>query len=243
MLDYIYIYLMGRSAKEGDGIETGPNSLLQWAGIVGLAGMIIWWVVMTVLGLMWPKYSAVSDPGSLLASVGAPYAGVMQLNFYVFGASVLIFTLGLLVFTNRGWRLLLGGALLVVFGTGVILAGYFPYDPNNLESMTTRYHDMISVLTFLSAILAISITSWGLNHDDQWPNYRNRFVPLGIAGLAIGSLVVYRSVAMTPLEGLGQRLFLLVLTGWVAYHANGLRTLTRDGGRTEIVQTESPGQS
>lgn len=236
--------VMGDTPKSTARIETEPNSLLQWAGIAGIVGMIIWWVVLTVLGLMWPTYSAISDAGSLLASVGAPYAGVMQLNFYVFGASVLIFTLGLLAFTDRGWRLLLGGALLVVFGTGVILGGYFQFDPNHLESMTTRYHMIISVFTFLSAILAISITSWGLNHDDQWPNYRNRFVPLGIAVLAIGSLAVYREVAMTPLEGIGQRLFLLVLTGWVAYHANELRTLTRGGGRTEkLTETESYGRS
>jgi hypothetical protein len=30
----------------------------------------------------------------------------------------------------------------------------------------------------------------------------------------------------TPWQGLTQRMFLLVLTGWVAYHANKLRKLT-----------------
>lgn len=117
--------------------------------------------------------------------------------------------------------------LLIVFGAGVILGGYFQFDPNNLEAATTRTHITVSLVTFLSAIPAISITSWGLNHDDQWPKYPNRFVPLGIAVLAIGLLIVFMMNVMTPLEGLAQRLFLLFLTGWVAYHAYKLYELAR----------------
>jgi hypothetical protein len=218
---------MASETEETAGIETDPSPLVQWSGTVSLLGITVWWVVATVLGLMWSTYSAVSDPISLLAAVGSPYAIVQQLNFYIFGASILFFAIGLFVWSDRGWRLLIGVPLLVVFGTGVVLAGFFQFDPNNLQATTTRTHITVSLVTFLSAIPAISITSWGLNHDAQWPNYRNRFVPLGIAVLAIGLLVVFMMSVMTSLEGLTQRLFLLLLTGWIAYHAYKLRTLTR----------------
>lgn len=218
---------MALETEETTGIEPEPNPLVQLSGLVGFVGILVWWAVATVLGFMWPSYSAVSDPISRLAAVGAPHAVVQQLNFYLFGASILIFAVGLLVWTDRGWRLLIGVPLLAVFGTGVILAGFFQFDPRNPQAVSTRYHITVSLVTFLSAIPAISITSWGLNHDPRWPNYRNRFVPLGIAMLAIGLLVVFMMSVMTPLEGLTQRLFLLVLTGWVAYHAYRLRTLTR----------------
>lgn len=187
-------------------------------------------VVATVLGFLWPTYNAVDDPICLSAAVGAPYAGVQQLDFYIFGASVVIFAIGPFVWSDRGWRLPIGVPLLVVFGIGVIAGGFFRHDPNNLQAATTRYHVNISSVTFLSTIPAISITSWGLDHDARWPNYRNRFVTLGIATLAIGLLVVFiMSVSSGPegWVGLGQRMFLLVLTGWVVYHANTLRKLTR----------------
>lgn len=215
----------GTGEKTGIGRETDP--LVQWAGIAGVAGAIVWWVVATVLGFMWPTYSAVNDPISLLAAVGAPHAVVQQLGFYAMGASVVTFALGLLVWSDRGWRLLLGVPLLVVFGTGVVVAGFFQYDPNDLQAATTQYHVLASLVTFPSAVLAISLTSWGLEHDDRWPRYRNRFVPLGIAILAIGLFVVFMTSITTPWEGLTQRLFLLVLTGWVAYHAYALGKLTR----------------
>lgn len=95
-----------------------------------------------------------------------PYAVVQQLNFYIFGASVISFAIGLLAWSDRGWRLLIGVPL-VVFGIGVILAGFVQFDPNYLKATTTRYHINISLVTFLTAIPAISITSWGLNHASR----------------------------------------------------------------------------
>lgn len=213
-----------------------PNSAGKWAGVAGTAGPLIWWVVVVVLGLLWPEYSAVTNTISEVAAVGAPYAVVQQLNFYVLGVSILVFAGGLLAWSHRGWRLVLGVSLLFVFGIGVIVAGYFQVDPNNLDAATSQYHDAASLITFPVAVLGVIITSWGLSHDDGWPGYRHRFVPLGIAVLAIGSFVIlilgltsaprvegFRSVGW---GGLGQRIFLLVLTGWLAYHGRSLYRLT-----------------
>lgn len=210
------------------GAETEPNPLVRLAGVAGIGGQLVWWVVAVVLGLLWPAYSAVNDPISLLAAVGAPHAGVQQLAFYVMGASVVVFAIGLITWSGRGWRLLIGVPILVVFGTGVIVAGVFQFDPNSLQATTTRYHVLASLVSFPSAILGISVTSWGLEHDDRWPDYRNRFVPLGIALLAIGAFAVFMTSVMTPWEGLAQRTFLLVLTGWIVSHAYTLRRLTRE---------------
>lgn len=211
------------------------NTAGKWAGVAGVAGPIIWWVVIVVLGLLWPEYNAVTNTISELAAIGAPYAVVQQLNFYVLGVSILVFAGGLLAWSDRGWRLLLGVPLLFVFGTGVIVAGFFQFDPNNLEATTSEYHDAASLLTFPVAVLGIAITSWGLSHDDGWPSYRHRFVPLGIALVTIGSFVVLiLSLTSAPRVegfrsagwgGLGQRFFLLVLTGWLAYHARSLYRL------------------
>lgn len=125
--------------------------------------------------------------------------------------------------------------LLFVFGAGVIVAGFFQFDPNNLEAATSEYHDAASLVTFPVAVLGVAITSWGLGHDNGWPAYRHRFVPLGIVLVAIGSFVIL-ILALTSAPrverlrsagwgGLGQRFFLLVLTGWLAHHARSLYRL------------------
>jgi hypothetical protein len=218
---------MASETGQTTGIKTETTRLVQWAAIVGFVGQIIWWAVSTVLGVLWPKYNAVNDPISLLAAVGSPHAGVQQLGFYVFGASIIVFAIGLFVWSNRGWQLMIGIPLLVVFGSGVIAGGFFQYDPNNLQAATTQNHILASLITFPTAVLAISVTSWGLNHDDRWPNYRNKFLPFGIAILGIATFAILMMGVTTPWQGFTQRMFLLVLTGWVAYHANKLRKLTQ----------------
>ena len=202
------------------------NSAGKWAGITGITGVLIWWVVATVLGLVRPTYNAVSEPISNLAAVGASFAVVQQLNFYIFGASIIVFTIGLIVWSTRGWRLLVGGLLLLVFGAGVMVAGVFQINLNNSQAATSQYHILASLVAFPSAILGISITSWGLNHDDRWPGYRNRFLPLGVAILTISMFVIFFATIMSPWEGLSQRMFLLVLTGWIVYHAFSLYRLS-----------------
>lgn len=57
------------------------NAVGKWAGVAGVAGPIIWWVVIVVLGLLWPEYSAVTTTISELAAVGAPDAIIQQRNF------------------------------------------------------------------------------------------------------------------------------------------------------------------
>lgn len=211
----------------------------KWAGVVGVSGPVIWWAIIVVLGLLWPEYNAVTNTISELAAIGAPHALVQQLNFYLLGASILVFAGGLLAWSDRGWRLLLGVPLLFLFGIGVILAGFFQFDLTNLQAATSRYHDTVSLLTFPVAVLGIAITSWGLSHDQGWPPYPHRFVPVGIALVAIGSFVIlvlaltsgHRAEGLRSAGwgGLGQRFFLLVLTGWLAYHARSLYKLNDDG--------------
>lgn len=118
----------------------------------------------------------------------------------------------------------------MLFGSGVVVAGVFQFDPDNPQAMTTRYHILASLVTFQSAILPISMTSCGLAHDARWPDCPNRFVPPAIAGLAVVLFVVFMLTVTTRWEGLTQRGFLLLLTGWVAYHDYELRELTRTAG-------------
>lgn len=115
----------------------------------------------------------------------------------------------------------------MLFGSGVVVTGVFQFDPNNPRAMTTRYHILASLVTFPSVTLPLSMTSWGLAHDARWPDCPNRFVAPAIAGLAVVLFVVFMLSVTTRWEGLTQRGFLLLLTGWVAYHAYKIRELTR----------------
>lgn len=82
---------------------------------------------------------------SIPASISDRATGVYSINS---GAALIVFAGGLLAWSHRGWRLLIGVSLLFVFGIGVIVAGFFQIDPNNLEATTSQYHDAASLITF-----------------------------------------------------------------------------------------------
>src|SRR5438034_4015536 len=90
-----------------------PGPSLRWAlrrllrgegpALVGIAGPILFWSALTVLGQAQPAYNAVKDDISLLA-LGAD-GWTQTANFIVFGMSIILFQRGLqeAVVPRRTW--------------------------------------------------------------------------------------------------------------------------------------------
>ena len=196
-------------------------SVVRWAGLLGIAGPVVFWVVSLALGYLWTDYSPVHNFVSTLSAVGAPYALVAQVNLYVWGASTVALAVGLHAWSRRGRRPWLGVLLLAVVGLAIVLVGVFQYDPENLASASTRGHTIATRVMMVATLLGIPLTSWRLGRDERWPGYRHRLVPVGITGLLVaGFLASLVSIPTGPTgwAGLGQRTFFAVVTGWLAYH-------------------------
>jgi hypothetical membrane protein len=223
-------------SSEGTGrqVETQSEttSLVQWAGVIGVAGPVMFWVVSLGLGFMWSEYSPVHNFVSSLSAIGAPYAFVAQLNLYFWGASIIVLALGLHTWSRRGRRPWVGVLLLAVVGIGVVLAGFFQYNPDNLAATSTRGHQIATRVMSIATLLGIPLTTWRLNRDERWSGYQHRFLPVGITVLLLVAFVTQMiSIPTGPTgwAGLGQRIFFAVVTGWLAYYGFMLYRLTRSG--------------
>lgn len=219
------------SETTGRQIEAGTetSSAIRWAGLIGVAGPVVFWVVSLALGYMWPEYSPINNFVSTLSAVGAPRAVVAQLNLYFWGASVIVLTLGLHAWSRRGRRPWVGVLFLGVVGIGVISAGFFQYNPDNLSATSTVGHQIATRVMILSTLLGIPLTSWRLSRDERWSGYQHRLLPIGIAVVLVASFVTYMiSIPTGPTgwAGLGQRILFAVITGWLAYHGFTLYRLT-----------------
>lgn len=214
------------------GTQSETSSLVHWAGLIGVAGPVVFWVVSLTLGFIIPWYSPIHNFVSALSAVGAPYAFIAQLNLYVWGASIIVLALGLHTWSGRGRQPWVGVLLLGVVGIGVILAGFFQYNPDNLAATSTQGHEIATRVMIISALLGIPLTSWRLTRDERWAGYHHRFLSVGITVLLVGSFITYIiSVSTGPngWAGLGQRVLFSVITGWLAYHGFTLYRLTRRG--------------
>lgn len=195
---------------------------LRRLALVGMVGPVVWWLLIIINGAITPGYSHVSDFMSTLGGVGAPYAIIQRVNFAVLGGSILTLGLGLHRWFGDGRRPKVGTLLLGVFGIGVILAGVFPENTADPDSLTNVLHDVTGIIGFLGGIVGIALVSRRTSVDDRWPSYR--FEAIGTVVIVVGTFVIFIQSG-EALVGLYQRLFIGVVTAWVVMQSYRLYRL------------------
>jgi hypothetical membrane protein len=216
--------------KRRQSVDSGlwSHSTHQLLAAAGIGGPVVFWVVVGMLGVLTPEYSAVSDYISTLGAVGAPYAIVQQVNFVMFGGSVIALAVGLDRWSHEGGRPWVGLVLVGVFGAGVIGAGVFPDNPLHPDSLTARIHQLVSSVAFVAALVGMPLASREFERSERWPAYPFRFTSTALAVVLFVSLAVFRVGLYRWWAGVAQRQFLLLLTGWIVIHAVRLYHLTDD---------------
>jgi hypothetical membrane protein len=160
------------------------------------------------------EYDPVAEPVSALEA--GTNGWIQQLNFVVFGLLTIAFALGL----NRGLRPtrtgLIGPALLIISGLGLLHAAIFPlredaagvtYDPG--------LHFIAGFTFFLSSALGLTVVSRRLARDARWRGIATYTLIAGIValvGFAVGAGLVVRDEA--PLHdwaGLYQRFMIIAV--------------------------------
>lgn len=210
-------------------VDPHSNATVRWLAAAGVAGPLLFWVVVVALGVMTPGYSHASDGISDLGAIGAPYAIVQQAAFVVLGVGIIAFAVGLDRQFRGGWRPWLGVVLLGLLGLlGAIGPGVFPVDRARPEAMTNQLHTLVTTLGFLAGLVGIPLATWRLAAAERWPVYRSRVTVLGVTVLVVGAFAVFitQVVGQTAWAGYAQRLYAGVMSGWVAYHAYRLYRMT-----------------
>lgn len=205
-----------------------PDPALRRLALAGVVGPVVWWLLVVVNAAITPGYSHVADFISTLGAVGAPYAAVQQVNFFVFGGGIAAFAAGLHRWFDDGRRPRVGTLLLGVVALGIVLSGPFQSNPAAPDSTINVLHDLLGTVAFLAAIVAIPLVSRRLDVDDRWPRYR---LETGwTAAVAVGTFVVFIATIDSAYVGLTQRLFVGAVSLWVAGQSYRLYRLA--GGRS-----------
>lgn len=196
-------------------METALNRTIGWT-ILATAGFTA--VMVTVLHVLQPEL----DPFSHAISeyVHGPYGFLMTITFF----SQSLGSLALAVIGSRVGlkqrRARVGCAFLVVAALGASVAGIFPTDPTSSNPQTTPglIHAIAGVTRFLSLSLALPLVSSALRKHPEWQESGNALT--GLAALFVITFLVSIFVLTNiNLFGLGQRMFIAVLLGWMSVAA------------------------
>jgi len=138
-----------RKAREGAAQASGRRPVAGLLAAAGILGPILFTMAFIVQAFFRPGYSHVAEPVSALTA--GPTGWVQQVNFIVFGPLMLAFAVGLhLAMRATRWGMV-GPALLVLSGIGLVLAGVFPARDATGAFSVGPEHLVAALTTFLGA--------------------------------------------------------------------------------------------
>jgi len=194
----------------GEGAARGlakRRSVIAALAAAGIAGPLIFVMVAVVHSLLRSDHSLVALPISALA-VG-PSGWVQDVNFVICGLLFLAYPIGLhLEVRQRRWGVV-GPALLVLSGAGLVLAGVFPaVDASGNLTYDSLGHTVASFMAFLGTGGGFIVISQRLAGDPNWRNFAPYTLGSGIAIVvlvfAFGALAEGPGTPLHPWIGLFQ---------------------------------------
>jgi len=187
---------------------SGRRPVARVLGAAGIVGPVLFTVAFIVQAVFRPGYSHVAEPVSALAA--GPNGWIQDANFLVFGSLMIAFVLGLHQGMRPTRRGVVGPALLVLSGVGLILAGVFPWGRDAAGDYIVPLGHIVGAYTaFLPAGLGLIALSRRMARDPSWRSLASYSLGSGIAVavlfLATGPLTVPDDAPLHQWAGLLQR--------------------------------------
>jgi hypothetical membrane protein len=221
---------MGEGAARG--LER-RRSVIASLAAAGIAGPLIFVMVAVVHSLLRSDHSLVALPISALAT--GPSGWVQDVNFLICGVLFLAYPIGLHLGVRQTRWGVVGPALLVLSGAGLVLAGVFPaVDASGNLTYDSLGHTVASFMAFLGTGSGFMVMSRRLAGDPSWRSLATYTLGSGIAIVvlvfAFGALAEEPGAPLHPWIGLFQWVMVALWETCTIVLALGLLRVTRATG-------------
>jgi hypothetical protein len=220
-----------------------PDRLTRWLLAAGVAGPLLFFVVLLVEGATRAGYSALQTDGSYLALTDQGWEQIA--NFIVFGCLMIAYAAGLGRLWRAGRAAVWGPRLIGLLGLSLLALGVFVTDPGGgyppgtpINATPHSWHGWahgITGLLYFNVLLpaACFVFSRRFAADPvhrTWATYSwlTGAVILGVSVLATILLPIAEKAGFPVLDGLVQRV--LIGIGWAWLALTALRLLRQEGG-------------
>jgi hypothetical membrane protein len=199
------------------GMGTAPSlerrSVIRLLATAGIAGPILFVMAVIVQSLLHPDYSQLELPISALAAW--PGGWVQSANFVVFGLFTIAFAIGLHLGLRPSRAGVIGPALLVLSGVGLLIAGAFPWREVEGDFVVPAAHLLGgALLAFLGTGSGFIVVSRRMAADPRWRGVATYALLSGIAIVVLFvvtfALVIPPGAPLNSWGGLVQRVTLAV---------------------------------
>ncbi|MFN8583833.1 MAG: DUF998 domain-containing protein [Dehalococcoidia bacterium] len=192
--------------------------MVRILGFIAAVGPVVFVLGIVAAGAVYPGYDHVDQMISELGGADATHPWLQNMNFVLFGLSVVGLALALVLDAHR---LLAGAVLLAALGIfGTTLEGIVHCDSGCLGNTAEGQAHLVSGLFgFVCGITALFLLARHWRNDPRWSAHAR--LTRRLAWLALIGLIVFVASDATPrFDGLAQRVFVAPLlvfcasTGW-----------------------------
>jgi hypothetical membrane protein len=203
--------------------------LSTWSGIVG---PILFVLLFTVAGFLYPGYSPMSQVISTLGSMG-PYPWLQIVNFLVCGFLLVAFSISFFreMHAVIGRKSLITCTIfLVLAGMGLIDAGIFTAPPGDVQA---AFHSTLHTAGFLTIFFSLTcvffLLGWPLHKVPAWRRYGWYSIIAGIVTFVLFVVFVLVAGLAPQVIGLWNRILVIEAFAW--YVVMGCRFLALERAR------------
>jgi hypothetical membrane protein len=193
------------------------NSFLKLFALGGVAGPVLFILIMVICASLRSDYSHIHHFISELGATGTSNASLMNwAGFIPGGIMIALFGVSLTQILPKSFLARTGAVLILLFGIGMVVVGFFSCDPGcpRVGSFENNLHDQLSGPSFLAAIAGILLLGIAFRRIQDWRRFWLYSVLSAVAalGFLLGLINSFESHAYT---GIWQRLLLLTIFLWL----------------------------
>ena len=206
------------------------SNLVGILALCGIAGPLIFAVLVAIAGFIYDDYSHATQAVSELGGVNAENAWLQRINFFINGLAFIALAVGLHKGIG-GSRSIKAPALMFVFGVSAGIAnGIFSCDSGcDGTDFNGFMHNLTGLFGFLCAIVSVFLISRRLKGDPDWSSVYtySRIFRFAVLGGFLSWFLIAKVVGNEDLNGVFQRLFIGIWLVWSEILTINLFTLSR----------------
>ena len=203
------------------------NTITYLSSLTGLIAVPFYLALIFILGALEPGFSHFTTPMSLLGGVLGMRGLLFNLGVATTGVLIIIFGIGLWLQLPPRISTRIGFGLLLMGGLGLIGAGYFHCNEgcrNVLAEpdLVGRLHLIFSLLAGIGTALSAFFFWAAMRHTKNWQSYAHLTLVAAILANLPGItfwLTIFTGYRLESIEGLLQRLGIIVVLIWIFFVA------------------------
>lgn len=188
-----------------------------WCGRLGLAGVL--WFLLTAVALQFLRSDYLWIKTPLSFYLLGPCNGWLHSGFYALAAAIALIAAGLYLSSARQARSAATLLLFWVGAAGVVLTAAARTDTTDHLTAHGALHLIGAAVAFLFTSTGMLLQSWYFGREPRW-----RAAYPGALALALAEYLWlwFYALVRTPVNGLVQKITILLILAWLAFAARRL---------------------